>query len=147
MWLAIYKPKRFSLSWFTNWVRNLCKPIPSFFFLQQNVADWPLLNYLFLHVFRSALFLEWSWWSWHRPVRSSYLLRRTNSFRKLSSDLSTFKNSITVSTASCYLSQIEKDRLLEPKLVQRRVLSPHLWITSKVSWWVYHIHMYLFAIF
>jgi hypothetical protein len=21
MWLAVYKPKRFGLSWFTNWVR------------------------------------------------------------------------------------------------------------------------------
>ena len=26
MWLAIYKPKRFSLSWFTNWVRTTDGP-------------------------------------------------------------------------------------------------------------------------
>lgn len=28
MWLAIYKPKKFSLSWITNWV---CKILPTFY--------------------------------------------------------------------------------------------------------------------
>lgn len=60
MWLIIYKPRRFSLSWLTNWVRITrmqCNWVPRVSLQHhQNVSAWPLLPFpCVLHVLQICI--------------------------------------------------------------------------------------------
>ena len=62
MWLAIYKPRKYSLSWIANWVcSDLMSHCPYFICFKICV---PLLWSCFVD-FRSALFWDFCWWFWH----------------------------------------------------------------------------------
>lgn len=126
MWLAIYKPRRFSLSWWANWVRY--NPTLYIFLIRNLICGRELFDSM-IHSF--ALFLELSWWLLHPLEHWGWLYstpRATNSSRReLTSHSDRCNERIIEQKRMKFGDWDHADRALIESKANRQMLFPRLY--------------------